>query len=543
MCYIDVLCPHSFNMFAASCLLTEDQFLCSICLEVFTDPVTTPCGHNFCKTCICQYWDTNVPWLCPNCKEVFNMRPELKVNTLFSEITAQFRQSARQHVTNPGEVSCDVCKGTKPKALKSCQVMSPHASYCETHLESHFLKSGLRKNQLAVPVENLEGRMCLKHGILLELFCKTDQMCVCMLCSVLDHKTHNVVPLEEEYKAMIEQMIQVKHLKVEMIKRSVVYNRDGADREIGDGMQVFNALKESVEKQQAELVDSIKEKQRKMEMEAKDLIKCIKQEICELKMRSCEVEQLSKSNDHLHLFQGFLSLKAAKPSNDLAVVSVRPASYEGSVARAVKQLEESISEQLKKQSKAELKRVKHYAVDVTLDDKTAHPYLIISEDRKQVHLGDVWKTLPNNPKRFDTCVFVLARESFSSGRFYYEVHVKGNTEWALGVARGSIIRKGIITASSQNGYWTIWLRSENEYIASAHPSVRLSLRSRPETVGVFVDYEEGLVSFYDVNAAAVMYSFTLCCFTETIYPIFYPCTQRSGKQSAPLIISPVNPTV
>uniref|UniRef100_A0A3Q4BPX7 Uncharacterized protein n=1 Tax=Mola mola TaxID=94237 RepID=A0A3Q4BPX7_MOLML len=426
-------------MFAASCLLTEDQFLCSICLDVFTDPVTTPCGHNFCKTCICQHWNINVPCQCPN-------------------------------FTKPGE----------------------------THLEPHLLKSGLRRHQLTEP---------------------TDRMCVCMLCTVLDHKTHNVVPLEEEYEAVIERMIQVKQLKIEVIKRSVVYNQEGADREIADGIQVFSALKESVEKRQAELVDSIKEKQRTMETEAKAFIIYLKQEICELKMRSCEVEQLSKSEDHLHLLQSFLSFKPAQPSKDRTGVSIRPASYEGSVARAVKQLEETI-------------------MDVTLDHNTAHPCLILSEDGKQVHFGDVWKTLPKNPNRFDTCVFVLAMQSFSSGRFYYEVHVKGNTEWALGVARDSINRKGIITASPQNGYWTIWLRSENEYIASAHPSVRLSLKSRPEKVGVFVDYEEGLVSFYDVNAAAVMYSFTLCCFTDKIYPIFYPCPQHSGKHSTPLTISP-----
>ncbi|XP_054475262.1 E3 ubiquitin-protein ligase TRIM39-like [Anoplopoma fimbria] len=544
-------------MSAASCLLTEDQFLCSICLDVFTDPVSTPCGHNFCKTCITQHWDVNVQCQCPNCNKVFNTRPELQINTFISEMAAQFRQSAQQKARNrsseqqadkPAEVPCDVCTGTKLKAMKSCLVCL--VSYCETHLEPHLTTSGLKRHQLIDPVENLEGRMCTKHDKLMELFCKTDQMCVCMFCTVLDHKTHDVVPLKEEYEekkvelekteAEIQQMIQKRRLKIQEIKHSVELGEEDADREIADGVQVFTALKESVERSQAELIDTIKEKQRKTEKQAEGFIKELEQEICELKKRSTEVEQLSRSEDHL--LQSFTSLKAAPPTKDWTGVRVSPPSYEGTVVRAVNQLEETLSKQKKKLFEAELKRVQQSAVDVTLDPDTAHPTLILSDDGKQVKHGDVWKNLPDNPKRFDPSAIVLAKQSFSSGRFYYEVQVKRKTNWFLGVARESINRKGKITATPQNGYWTIWLRNENEYKACADPSVRLSLKSQPEKVGVLVDYEEGLVSFYDVDAAALIYSFTGCCFTEKLYPFFIPCLKDGGKNSAPLIISPVNHT-
>ncbi|XP_051236987.1 E3 ubiquitin-protein ligase TRIM21-like [Dicentrarchus labrax] len=546
-------------MSAASCLLTEDQFLCSICLDVFTDPVAIPCGHNFCKTCITEHWNINVHCQCPNCKKVFNTRPELQVNTFISEMAAQFRQSAQQkassssseqQVSKPGEVPCDVCTGTKLKALKSCLVCL--VSYCETHLEPHLTASRLQRHQLIDPVENLEDRMCTKHDKLLELFCKTDQMCVCMLCTVLDHKTHDVVPLKEEYEgkkaelgkteAEIQQMIQKRRLKIQEIKRSVELSKEGADREIADGVQVFTALKESVERSQAELIDTIKEKQRKTEKQAEDFIKELEQEISELKKRSSEVDQLLQSEDHLHLLQSFVSLTAAPPTKDWTEVSVRPPSYEGTVVRAVNQLEETLSKQMKKLIEVELKRVQQYAVDVTLDPDTAQPKLILSDDGKQVYCGDVKKNLPDNPERFDYCVNVLAKQSFSSGRFYYEVQVKGKTEWDLGVVRESINRKGQITLSPQDGYWTIWLRNENEYQALADPAVSLSLQSQPEKVGVFVDYEEGLVSFYDVDAAALIYSFTGCSFTEKLYPFFCPSLNYGGKNSAPLIISPVNHT-
>uniref|UniRef100_A0A3B4Y8I1 B30.2/SPRY domain-containing protein n=1 Tax=Seriola lalandi dorsalis TaxID=1841481 RepID=A0A3B4Y8I1_SERLL len=227
----------------------------------------------------------------------------------------------------------------------------------------------------------------------------------------------------------------------------------------------------------------------------------LEQEISELMKRSTEVEQLSLSEDHLHLLQSFPSLKAA-----------------------------------------ELKRVQQYAEDVTLDPDTANPYLILSNDGKQVHDSDVRKNLPDNSERFSHCVIVLGKQSFSSGRFYFEVQVKGKTDWDLGVARESINRKGEITLSPDDGYWTIWLRNGNEYEALADPRLSLSLKSQPEKVGVFVDHEEGLVSFYDVAAAALIYSFTGCSFTEKLYPFFCPYPNDGGKNSAPLIICPVNPT-
>ncbi|XP_033982734.1 E3 ubiquitin-protein ligase TRIM47-like [Trematomus bernacchii] len=388
-------------MSAASCLLTEDQFLCSICLDVFTDPVTIPCGHNFCKGCISEHWDVDVQCQCPICKEDFDRRPELRVNTFISEMAAQFRQSAQQkassssseqQVVKPGEVPCDACTGTRLKALKSCLVCLE--SYCETHLEPHLTRAGLKKHQLIDPEENLEGRMCVKHDKQLELFCKTDQVCVCMLCTVLDHKTHDVVPLKEGYEgkkaelgkteAEIQLMIQKRRLKIQEMNRSVELSKEGADREIADGVQVFTSLKESAERSQAKLINTIKEKQRETEEQAEGFIKELEQEISELRKRSSEVEQLSRSEDQLHLLQSFTSLKAAPPTKNWTEVRVRPPSYEGTVRRAVTQLEETLSKQMKKRLEVKLKRVQRYEVEVTLDPDTAHPALILSDDGKQV---------------------------------------------------------------------------------------------------------------------------------------------------------------
>ncbi|XP_045893835.1 E3 ubiquitin-protein ligase TRIM39-like [Micropterus dolomieu] len=552
-------------MAAANYLRSEDQFLCSICLDVFTDPVSTSCGHNFCKNCITEHWKTNAQYQCPMCNEVFNTRPKLRVNTFISEMVSQFRQSAQQEAcsssssssskssssdqqeSKPGEVPCDVCTGTKLKALKSCLVCL--VSYCETHLEPHLTASGLKRHQLIDPVENLEARMCTKHDKPLELFCKTDQTCVCMLCTVSDHKMHDVVPLKEGYEgkkaelgkteAEIQQMIQKRRLKIEEIKQSVGLSEEDADREKAEGVQVFTSLKESVERGLKELIDTIEEKQRTTEQQAEGFIKELEQEISELIKRRTEVEQLSRTEDHLHLLQSVQSLNIhPPPTKDWTEVSVSP-SFEGTVRRAVNQLEEKLSKEMKKLFESELKRVQQYAVDVTLDPDTAHPKLILSDDGKEVSHGGVKMDIPDNPERFDICVDVLGKQSFSSGKFYFEVQVKGKTDWDLGVARESINRKGDITLSPEKGYWTVWLRNGNQYRALAGPPVRLSLKSRPQKVGVFVDYEEGLVSFYDVDAAALIYSFTGCCFTDKLLPYFCPGLSDGDKISPPLIISPV----
>ncbi len=179
-------------------------------------------------------------------------------------------------------------------------------------------------------------------------------------------------------------------------------------------------------------------------------------------------------------------------------------------------------------------------MDVTLDPDTAHPKLILSDDGKHVRCGDIRQKRPDKPERFDACDCVLGKEGFSSRRFYFEVQVKGKTDWDLGVVRESINRKGQIRLSPSDGYWTVWLRNGNEYKARAGTSVSLSLRVKPQRVGVFVDYEEGLVSFYDVESSSHIYSFTAQSFTEKLYPYFCPCLNDGGKNSSPLIITPVN---
>uniref|UniRef100_A0A8P4GGC5 Uncharacterized protein n=1 Tax=Dicentrarchus labrax TaxID=13489 RepID=A0A8P4GGC5_DICLA len=543
-------------MAAASSLLSEDQFLCSICLDVFTDPVSTPCGHNFCKNCITKHWNINAPE-CPICKKVFNKRPELLVNTFVSEMVVHFRQSAQQRASSsseqqaakPGEIPCDVCTGTKLKALKSCLVCL--VSYCETHLEPHLTATGLKRHQLIDPVRHLEGRLCTKHDKQLELFCKDDQTCVCMLCTISDHKAHDIVPLKEEYEGKkvelgkteveLQQMIQERQLKIQEIQHSVEVSRESADREKAVSVHVFTKLKEAIERNQVKVTEIIEEKHKTAEKQADGFIKKLEQEISELKQKNAEMKQLSHTEDHLNLLQNFPSLNAAPPTKDWTKVRVRSPSYEGNVRKAAAHLVGMLKKEIKELfTKDELKAVQKFAVDVTLDPDTSHKKLILSEDGKQVHQGDENRNLPDNPERFSTGLCVLGKQIGSSGRFYFEVQVKGNTDWILGVARQSIQRKGLVTISPENGFWTVSLSNENVYCALAEPPVRLPLKWKLEKVGVFVDYEGGLVSFYDVDAANRIYAFTGSSFTQNLLPFFCSCCNHCDKNSAPLIICPVD---
>uniref|UniRef100_A0A4W4EK22 Uncharacterized protein n=1 Tax=Electrophorus electricus TaxID=8005 RepID=A0A4W4EK22_ELEEL len=379
--------------------LSEKEFMRSVCLDVFTDPVTTPlstpCGHNFCRTCLTHCWDNTPRCLCPLCNEIFTKRPELKINTTLREVT-------------------------------------------------------------------------------------------------------------------------------------------NTEKEIADSVEVFGSLMCSITRNQAELLQVMEEKQKAAERQAEGLIKDLEQEITDLKRRDTELEQLSHTEDHIHLLQMYPALSSPLHTKNWTDISTDTDLSIKTASTVLSQLQKNLNKKLNLTINI---KSQQYSVDVTLDPDTAHPRLILCNDGKQVSYGDAKQNLPDHPKRFDRCPVVLGKEGFSSGKFYYEVQVKGKTHWDVGVARESVNRKGQITLSPQDGCWTVCLRNGNDYKACDAPSIPLTLKEKPQTVGVFVDYEEGLVSFYDVEARSHIYSFTGQSFTEKLYPYFSPFTSVKGTNSAPLIIS------
>ncbi|XP_077074109.1 E3 ubiquitin-protein ligase TRIM39-like [Siphateles boraxobius] len=573
----------------------NEELQCSICMEVFTDPVTTPCGHNFCRTCLIKCWTNTQTCFCPLCKEKYRRRPDLKINTTLREVVQHFKEKLN---LGESEVFCDFCDERKQKAVKTCLMCQ--SSYCETHLEPHHRVPRLKKHTLINAVENLEDYICQKHERPLELFCRDDQTCVCLSCTEGEHRTHNTVPIEEESREKknqlvhtqtdIHQMIQDRIKKIQEIQHSVELRKKNTEEEKSSSVEIFTDLIHSIERCQSDLLKMMEEQQKAAEKQAEDLIKELHQEITELKRRNTELERLSHTEDHLHLIQMSSSLYSRPHTKNWTEIRIDSDVNVNSLKRALTELKKTLDETLNEKlsqtadqpfreedpavsgaapakhgtSSSEQSDSEGMSVgDGDTDEReaphvaqvhatppgphglkfvqkfAAHPHLILSDDGKQVSHGDVKQDVPENPKRFNFSVNILAKQGFSSGRFYYEVKVKGKTKWTLGVIRESINREGGFTLSPVDGVLTVILRNENQYKACESPSVSLSLRVKPEKVGVFVDYEEGLVSFYDVKSRSHIYSFTGQTFTEKLYPFFSPGRNDESKNSNPLIITPV----
>ncbi|XP_047451070.1 E3 ubiquitin-protein ligase TRIM39-like [Mugil cephalus] len=568
----------------------EEQFHCSICLDVFNEPVSTPCGHNYCKGCITGYWALGDVSHCPLCYETFPKTPKLRVNTEFRDILELFKRTraagdgAAESPDLPWTVPCDLCHGTKAKAVKSCLVCL--VSYCDAHLEPHRTVQALRWHKLMEPVETLEERACKKHNKPKEFFCRDDRSCICAACVKDVHAAHQVVSLEDEVRerrtelkcmrSKVNQALREVSVEAERIQSSVARSRLKVEKIKAEAVRRFAALVALIETRKEELMELVEEKQRAVEQEAGALLGRLQTEITKNQTTSTKLEELSETQDDFKLLQDLPAVSSSENTADCS--RFRAPSFlhvDGLVRSAVVKVEETLSEQVENilrdlldgeeeatdsqtefnDDLGEIQR--KYFQRVTLDANTAHPSLIVSGDGKQVRDGGSKRTVPDSSSRFDCLHYVLGNEGFSSGCFYYEVKTGGQTFWEVGVTKESISKKGTdLSLSPENGCWTLgsyWGRCQ----ANANPPVVLLLPKVPQRVGVFVDYEGKLVSFYDIDTRARIYSFTGCTFnaapppprsslmqrvvytgTQTktkLYPIFRP----SSEDSAPLRITPV----
>ncbi|KTG36993.1 hypothetical protein cypCar_00009900 [Cyprinus carpio] len=175
---------------------SQDQFSCPVCLDLLKDPVTIPCGHSYCMSCITSYWDQEDQkgvYSCPQCRQTFLPRPALNKNTVLSEVVEQLKKTKLQASVpaGPEDVECDVCTVRKNKAVKSCLVCLN--SYCQNHLQQHenFFKG--KRHNLTEATGRLQEMICPTHNKLLEIYCHTDQQCICYLCTMDNHKNHDTV--------------------------------------------------------------------------------------------------------------------------------------------------------------------------------------------------------------------------------------------------------------------------------------------------------------------------------------------------------------
>lgn len=175
---------------------------------------------------------------------------------------------------------------------------------------------------------------------------------------------------------------------------------------------------------------------------------------------------------------------------------------------------------------------------ITLDPNTANPRIILSADNTEMSTSGELQNVPDNPSRFDVVLAALGSTGYSTGRQYWEVSVAGKLCYHLGMASESSQRKGAMSFSPTNGFWTIVLTKQGQYRAIDRRSINIPILTQPLTLGILLDYKKGEISFYDSGARSHMYSFRGQRFTDKIYPFINFCVEDDGGQTPIVLLSP-----
>ncbi|KAM9120044.1 zinc finger protein RFP-like [Pangshura tecta] len=457
----------------------QEEATCSICLDYFKDPVMIiDCGHNFCRACITQClwgWETNLS--CPCCRGRFLQR-NLKPN---------------RQLANVAEVA---------KQLSLRLFKEPRGDgVCEKHLEA------------------------------LKLFCEEDQTPICVVCDrSKEHRAHTVVPIEEavqEYKVQIQS-----HLEVLKEERAEIL----AFQSSGE-MKSLELLKE-VEAERQKVVSEFQQLRLFLEDQEKHRLGRLGELDKEIvKMRDENATKYSKALSCLGDLVCEMEGKCQQPASQFLQVIrstlsrcktgkgkfQNPTAESPDWRRRIKELSQetvSLQDAVKKFKESLPSETVLKSANVSFDPATAHPRFVVSKRRKSVRWGDTRQDLPYSPKRFDPSRCVLACEGFTSGKHCWMVEVGDGGNWAVGVARESVRRKGEISLDPEGGIWAMGL-CRGQYRVLTSPATLLILSGSPTRILVCLEYEEGLVTFIDVDSMARIFSFPSASFTgEKIFPFF-----------------------
>ncbi|XP_062285565.1 tripartite motif-containing protein 16-like [Scomber scombrus] len=530
------------------------KFCCSICLDLLKDPVTIPCGHSYCMSCINNFWDEEDKkeiYSCPQCRQTFTPRPVLVKSTMLADIVEELKKTGLQAAAadlcyaGPEDVACDVCTERKLKAFKSC--LQCLISYCENHLQLHFNVAPLKKHKLVDPSKKLQENICSRHDEVMKMFCRTDQQIICYLCSVDEHKGHDTVTAAAERterqrelkvsRLNIQQRIQDREKDVKLLQQEVEAVSLSADKAVEDSEKIFTELIRLLQKRSSDVKQQIRSQQETEVSRVKELQEKLQQEITELKRKDAELKQLSHTEDHNQFLHNYPSVSQLSEPTDSSSINIRPLRYFEDVTAAVSELRDKLQDILKEEwtnisltvtevdvlhsdSKSEPKTragFLRYSHEITLDPNTAHTQVLLSDGNRKAELTRQQQSYSSHPDRFFVKFQVLSRESLT-GRCYWEVEWSG-TGVRIAVAYNNISRAG---RSNECGFglndksWALyWYNNSYEFwFNNISTPVSGPGSSR---LGVYLDHRAGILSFYSVSETMTLLHRVQTTFTQPLY--------------------------
>ncbi|KAM6947803.1 tripartite motif-containing protein 16-like [Lycodopsis pacificus] len=533
--------------------LDREAFSCSICLDLLKDPVTTPCGHSYCMNCIKSFWDeedVKKVHSCPQCRQTFTPRPLLLKNTMLAVLVEELKKTGLQAApadhcyAGPEDVSCDVCTGRKQKALKSCLVCL--VSYCEKHLQHHYDVAQLTKHKLVDPSKKLQENICSRHDEVMKMFCRTDQQCICYLCSVDEHKGHDTVSAAAERterqrelevsRLNIQQRIQDREKDVKLLQQEVEAVNRSADEAVKDSEKIFTELIRLMEKRSSDVKQQVRSQQKSQVSRVKELQEKLEQEISELKRRDAELKLLSHTEDHNQFLHNYPSLPPLREATDSSAIHIRPLSYFEDVMAAVSEVRDKLQDVLREKrtnvslavtevdvllspSQAEPKtraEFLRYSSEIKLDPNTANKWLLLSEGNRKATFTRRQQSYSSHTDRFTACRQVLSRESLT-GRCYWEVEWRGYV--FVAVAYKNISRTGSLNECLFGYNDKSWaLLCNKDSFTFLYNNIKTPVSGpRSSRVGVYLDHRAGILSFYSVSDTMTLLHRVQTTFTQPLY--------------------------